>query len=502
MIIDRARVATALPGYDLGPELGRGGSAVVLAATDDAGRRVAVKAMALGAEERAVFGATGAPRAVPAAGPDAAAEARLLSALDHPHLVQVSHHLVHGELALIVMELLDGGSLQSRAAAGVSAETACAIGLATAAALEHVHARGILHRDIKPSNILFTADGTPKLTDFGIAHAQGPGSGRRGPAPGGTPRYMAPEQFTLDELGPATDLYGLAVVLYELLARRPLFHVRPPTAEHWARHHLTVTPRPLAGVPEPVARVVERALAKEPAHRPADAREFALAMAQAMARSRGPGWLARSGVPAVLDEAVEAAASPPPASAGPAPDHLNRPVLTDHGLELVLDDAAHPVPAPIDHGPPALPPALPLSCGAPPVGGTPSGEDTPPADAGLPAQAAPPVTSAPAGEAAPTGPTRPADTGPATEHPAQATGGAVPAGTPPGAEASERDVGPQTRTGAGGQAGARAAVRSVPSAGHGPARPGAAVRPGARTVRIGIAVAAMLVLVMILFLTA
>lgn len=376
MIVDRDVVAAALPGYALAAELGRGSSGVVLAAQDDAHRRVAVKVMPLAVDEDATFGVTGVLRPASAVALDAESEALLLAGLDHPHLVRVYRYIAHADLALIVMELLDGGSLRVRATTGLSLEAACAMALVTAAALEHVHARDILHRDIKPENILFTALGVPKLTDFGIAHtlrvtprAPGPGAlwgvgalggtgapggtgglgsvgglgGVNGPGgpPGsaiGTPRYMAPEQFTLSSLSPATDVYGLGVVLYELLARRPLFLVRPATSDAWARHHLTVTPRPLAGIPEPVARVVEQALAKDPDRRPQTARSFALSLAGAMARARGPGWLTRAGIPTFLDDEVQAAATGP--STPSRTSGTNRrpdPTGDDHGLEVILD---------------------------------------------------------------------------------------------------------------------------------------------------------------------
>ncbi|CAI7975512.1 hypothetical protein FRAHR75_190029 [Frankia sp. Hr75.2] len=206
--LDLDHVAAVLPGYDIGAELGRGGFGTVLAARHRLiGRHVAVK----------VF-LDPSPEADPSGGPGASAgtgesqnlrsrflaEARVLAGLDHPHIVRVFDYVERDGLCLLVMEQLTGGTLRARAAAGLPPRATCAIALAAAAALDVAHGRGVLHRDVKPDNLLFTADGVPRVTDFGIAKiVEATAASTTGMV--GTPRYMAPEQITGAPLGPATD---------------------------------------------------------------------------------------------------------------------------------------------------------------------------------------------------------------------------------------------------------------------------------------------------------
>ncbi len=140
MIVNEAQVTAALPAYELGKVLGRGAFGLVLEGRHrELDRPAAIKILAAGTD---------------AAAASSRAEARLLAALDHPHVVRVYDSIPAGDLHLIVMELLGGGTL-TRRRASMSPETACAVGLAVAAALGCAHGRGVLHRDIKPDNILF-----------------------------------------------------------------------------------------------------------------------------------------------------------------------------------------------------------------------------------------------------------------------------------------------------------------------------------------------------------
>ncbi len=129
---------------------------------------------------------------------------------------------------------------------------------------------------------------------------------------------MAPEQLLASRLSPATDLYAMGVLLYELLTGALPFDPTLPPAV-LAQHHLAIIPAPPAGVPAPVASVVMRALAKDPAARQDSARAFALDLARAAAAVYGPGWAARAGIGLRLDDDIRAAAVQHPASALPQP---------------------------------------------------------------------------------------------------------------------------------------------------------------------------------------
>jgi serine/threonine protein kinase len=314
MIVDRSGIAATLPGYEIGTVLGSGAFGLVLAARHRAlDRLVAVKVLPGGNS-----GSAG----------NFVSEAQLLGGFDHPHIIRVYDYVETEEIRLIVMELLDGGSLGARLRRGPSPEVSCAIGLAVASALSYAHEHRVLHRDIKPDNILFTADDSPKVTDFGIAKFV---DGTAATASGviGTPKYMAPEQIGAGRLSPATDVYSLAVVLYEMLAGEPPFSA-DQGMQGLLQQHLETAPSAPRGVSSPVATVVLRALAKDPRRRQSSARTFAVELARAAAESYGPTWLARSGIPVVLSDELRAVArsagggplvqgDPPPARTGPSP---------------------------------------------------------------------------------------------------------------------------------------------------------------------------------------
>ena len=312
MLINRSQVEAALPGYQVEGDLGKGGYGLVLAGQHKLiGRKVAIKVLLDTSDD-----------------PDLRerflSEARVLAELDHPHVVRIHDYVEYQGTCLLVMELLPGGTLKQRMAREpISPETTCALGLAAAAALSTAHSHGVLHRDVKPDNMMFAGDGLLKVTDFGIAKIFD-GAETTASAILGTPRYMAPEQIMGSRLYPATDLYALAGVLYEIFAKRPLFG-RPMAVQPLTHHHLTVMPEPLTSVSPAVANVIMRSLAKDPSQRHGDAADFALDLARASAMSFGANWLNRSEIKVRLDDEIREAALGTSTTPNPPPAH-GRPV--------------------------------------------------------------------------------------------------------------------------------------------------------------------------------
>ena len=235
MALQVEQVAAALPAYEIGDELGRGSTGVVLAATHrQLGRAVAVKLLTPGYAEdpelRSRF----------------LAEARLLASFSHNHIVPVYDFVEHESLYLLVMERLGGGTLVTHART-IDPQSAVAATVAMCAALHYAHERDVLHRDVKPGNALITEDGLLKMTDFGIAKMLS-GTRTYSTKTGfvlGTPAYMAPEQVGGSEPGPSTDVYGAGTVLYELLARRlPYEHDGDPLQMLYRRVHVDPEPVP------------------------------------------------------------------------------------------------------------------------------------------------------------------------------------------------------------------------------------------------------------------
>ena len=314
MNFDRELLSSALPAYDIGEELGQGGMGVVVSGQHrQLGRRVAIKQL-----PEAFAADPGVRRRF-------TAEAQVLASLDHPHVVPVYDFVEREGICLLVMELLPGGTLRSRVAAGgCTAPYAVAVSLACLSGLSAAHRRGILHRDVKPENMLFAASGVLKVTDFGIAKViGGPGTvlTRVGDVVG-TPAYIAPEQVRGGKLSPATDVYALATMLYELIAG-----VFPFTTETEGEDlallfkHAYEKPVPLRdvapGVPDPVAAVVMRGLATEPADRFETAEAFGVALAEAATQAWGPGWLAAEQVP-IMDAGPMIGAAGHPSGPRPA----------------------------------------------------------------------------------------------------------------------------------------------------------------------------------------
>jgi len=250
--------------YRLLDLLGRGGMGEVYLARDEVlDREVAVKVLAerYSRDEEAVERFR--------------REARSAAALSHPHIVPV-HDL--GETAggahYIVMEYVPGGTLKERILRGgpMDARTAAGISSQVAAALGAAHEGGVIHRDVKPENILFAGSGEAKVTDFGIARAASSPRLTEAGFALGTADYMSPEQALGEAVGPASDLYSLGVVLYQMLTGERPFEADSPLAT--AVKHANEPPprlrRPEEGdpaFPGGMDAVVSKLLAKDPGER-------------------------------------------------------------------------------------------------------------------------------------------------------------------------------------------------------------------------------------------
>jgi serine/threonine protein kinase len=198
-------------------------------------------------------------------------EARLASRLSHPAIVATYDYGRTGSGELwIAMEPLHGRSLRTILGAGsaLPRDRALAIAEQVAAALASAHAAGIVHRDVKPSNLMILDDDRVKLLDFGLARARRPGedaSLTRSGVVCGTPAYLAPELVLGASADERCDLYGLGVILHEMLSGAHPFPAATPEAQ--LARMLNEAPPRLTGVPDAVAEVTQRLLARSPAER-------------------------------------------------------------------------------------------------------------------------------------------------------------------------------------------------------------------------------------------
>jgi eukaryotic-like serine/threonine-protein kinase len=200
----------SMAGYRLLRPLGRGGLGEVFEAADPAGSSVAIKAFRLGDDDQGLAAAA------------FAREAHLAQFLNHPDIVKVLHSGCAGEHAYLVMEFVPGHDLRHHTARDHLLPLGDVLSVAEriARALAAAHALGVVHRDIKPGNVLIDVPtDTVKITDFGVAKLGDVFRSRTGVI-AGTPAYMSPEQLAEAAVGPASDLYSLGVMLFELLTGR------------------------------------------------------------------------------------------------------------------------------------------------------------------------------------------------------------------------------------------------------------------------------------------
>jgi tetratricopeptide (TPR) repeat protein len=303
----QASLATvAIPGYETLRELGRGGMGVVYCAwQNDLRRVVAIKTVLAGAatapEQQVRF----------------QREAEAVARLQHPNIVQI-YQVGLGSSPYLVLEHADGGSLaQKLDGTPQPPQRAALLVEVLARAAHHAHQKGIIHRDLKPANVLLLEDGTPKISDFGLAKfliGDDGGKTRTGEIVG-TPSYMAPElgMGRVKDVGPWTDVYALGAILYELLTGRPPFKGATPfdTIAQAASDEPVPPIRVQPKVPRDLETICLKCLDKEPRKRYASALALAedlrrfLAGEPARARRVGLGeralkWVKRRPAAAVL----------------------------------------------------------------------------------------------------------------------------------------------------------------------------------------------------------
>ena len=237
--------------FELLREIGRGAFGVVYEARDrDLGRTVAFKAVRAG--DRAALREERLLR-----------EAEAAARLSHPNIVTLYDAGRTADGPYLVFELLRGQTLADRLGQGtIPTREVLRIGVDLAKGLAHAHAEGVVHRDLKPANVFLGEGGEAKLLDFGLAHALG-----RRRIDGGTPAFMAPEQWKGAPEDERTDVFALGVVLFTMLAGE-----LPFPDDDQGREVLSSRPAPALDVPEVPAlgELVARMLAKDPVDRPRD----------------------------------------------------------------------------------------------------------------------------------------------------------------------------------------------------------------------------------------
>ncbi len=211
-------------------------------------------------------------------------EARSIARLKHPNILNVFDFGQERGITYLVLELVEGGTLSDRLGGQMDLQEVVAFLRPLAGALDHAHLQGVLHRDIKPSNVLIHKSGTPVLADFGLARMAAPA--KKLTATGvvmGTPEYMSPEQAVGGPIGPASDIYALGIVAYEMVTGRVPFEADTPVAVLLS--HLNKAMPPTRELPAELSGHVEKALrqvlAKSPSERFTTASQFVAALTPA-----------------------------------------------------------------------------------------------------------------------------------------------------------------------------------------------------------------------------
>lgn len=270
--------------YEIVRELGRGAMGVVYEAYDpNIKRRVAIKTARPDAFSNPALAEEMMTRFI--------REAQAAGALNHPNIITIYDTGEHDGVSFIVMEYIEGGSLHEQLASGHRWDPSevVQLGATLAEALAAAHERGIVHRDIKPANIMLAGRGLAKIADFGIAHTSDSTLTRQGDMIG-TPYYMSPEQFQGQKVDARSDLFSLAIILYEMLtAERPFRGQAVNTVMHECLKSVPTPPQELNfAVPPVLGAVILKALEKSPMHRYQNGLAFAEALRESLKESPNP----------------------------------------------------------------------------------------------------------------------------------------------------------------------------------------------------------------------
>jgi len=261
-------------------------------------------------------------------------EARAAANLSHPNIVTVHDYGVAEEQIYIVMEYIPGTDLKSllRKRGRFTVDEAIPLMVQACAGIGYAHRAGLVHCDIKPHNMLVMPDQRLKVTDFGIARALATiHPDERSEVVWGSPQYFSPEQAAGEAPSPASDVYSLGVVLYEMLSGMPPFTA--PTAEELARLHIEAQPIPIneyvPDVPSTLEEIVMKVLSKEPSARYRTADQLGRVLLKfGTRRDDDPTVAALALTPEAMAsyQVQEAPTIPPPA---PAPVSVPAPVRLD-----------------------------------------------------------------------------------------------------------------------------------------------------------------------------
>ncbi len=312
---------TRLGPYEVLGPLGAGGMGLVIRAVDTRlGREVAIKVLYADAakDEKRLRRLVG--------------EARAVSALNHPNIVTLFEMGESPRGPYLVTELVDGETVRSLLAEGpLPLSLALDVAIQTLAGLTKAHEIGLVHRDLKPENLMVTRDGFLKILDFGVAKLARPDLDDTDPAKRrlrldmpttekgtiiGTAAYMSPEQVRAEPVSAASDVFSVAVVLYEMVTGRNPFQRGRPEETFVAV--LRESPEPIgAGFPAALWPILEKALAKRPADRHQTARSLGAEL-QALRRSVDSGFEPQRQPPAPRLQPLEIEAPPTHALKRPA----------------------------------------------------------------------------------------------------------------------------------------------------------------------------------------